>query len=64
MAASGTKSSAAPPASELSHTPPSEEEIRSLAYALYLQRRGTPGRPIDDWLEAERQLQARLSPQS
>jgi DUF2934 family protein len=35
---------------------PSDEEIRRLAYELYLTRGATPGLEIDDWLRAERQL--------
>jgi hypothetical protein len=44
---------AAPPAPEAP-----EEQIRALAFAIYLGRRGTPGRQVDDWLEAERRLRA------
>jgi hypothetical protein len=33
-----------------------EAEISRLAYQLYQSRGGTNGSPLDDWLEAERQL--------
>jgi DUF2934 family protein len=36
----------------------SDEEIRKLAYELYLTRGATAGSEIDDWLRAERQLAA------
>lgn len=34
----------------------SEAEISRLAYQLYEARGGVNGSPLDDWLEAERQL--------
>ena len=37
----------------------SEAEISQLAYQLYQRRGGTNGSPLDDWLEAERQLTSR-----
>jgi Protein of unknown function (DUF2934) len=33
-----------------------EDEIRSRAYDLYLQRDGVHGHDLDDWLKAEREL--------
>ena len=36
-----------------------EAEISRLAYELYQARGGTNGSPLDDWLEAERQLAGR-----
>jgi hypothetical protein len=33
-----------------------DEEIRRRAYEIYLERGEQPGREIDDWLEAEREL--------
>ncbi len=40
-----------------------EEEIADRAYSLWERRGRTPGRALDDWLEAERQLsQASPSP--
>jgi Protein of unknown function (DUF2934) len=34
-----------------------EEQIRARAYELYVARGGEPGHEIDDWLQAERELQ-------
>jgi hypothetical protein len=36
-----------------------EAEISRLAYQLYQARGGANGSPLDDWLEAERQLSGR-----
>jgi hypothetical protein len=36
--------------------PAREEEIRRRAYEIYLERGGQPGRELDDWLQAEREL--------
>jgi hypothetical protein len=36
-----------------------EVEISKLAYQLYQARGGVNGSPLEDWLEAERQLSAR-----
>ena len=41
---------------ELSH-----EQIARRAYEIYLQRGGEGGRDLDDWVEAERQLMARIA---
>ena len=37
---------------------PTHEEIGKRAYEIYLTRGGAPGREVDDWLEAERQLKS------
>jgi hypothetical protein len=37
------------------HTP-SREEIQLRAYEIYLERGGLPGNELDDWLQAEREL--------
>jgi hypothetical protein len=37
------------------------DEIRLRAYEIYLERGERPGRELDDWLEAERQLKSDLS---
>jgi len=34
-----------------------EDEIRLRAYEIYLQRGGEQGREMDDWLQAERELE-------
>ena len=36
-----------------------EAEISKLAYRIYQSRGGVNGSPLEDWLEAERQLSAR-----
>jgi Protein of unknown function (DUF2934) len=33
------------------------EEIRRRAYEIYLERAEQPGRDLDDWLQAERELE-------
>jgi hypothetical protein len=33
------------------------EDIRRRAYEIYLERREQPGRELDDWLQAERELE-------
>jgi hypothetical protein len=33
-----------------------KEEIRRRAYQIYLESGGQPGRELDDWLQAEREL--------
>ena len=35
---------------------PSREEITHLAYGLYLQRTCEPGKDVEDWLRAEKEL--------
>lgn len=35
-----------------------EDKIRSRAYELYVERGREPGRDIEDWLQAERELTA------
>ena len=37
-----------------------QEEIAKVAYELFEQRGRTPGRELDDWLEAERVVRQRL----
>ena len=39
--------------------PVTEAEISRLAYQIYQNRGGTNGSPLEDWLEAERQLLGR-----
>jgi hypothetical protein len=36
---------------------PSHEQIRLRAYEIYLERGGFPGNELDDWLQAERELE-------
>jgi hypothetical protein len=35
-----------------------EQEIRNRAYQIYLQRGAQPGYEVEDWLQAERELNA------
>ena len=35
-----------------------EHEVRTRAYELYLARGAQPGRELEDWLQAERELTA------
>jgi hypothetical protein len=36
---------------------PNHEEIWLRAYEIYLERGGLPGHELDDWLQAERELE-------
>jgi hypothetical protein len=38
-----------------------DEEIRRRAYLIYIERGEQPGRELDDWLQAERQLEGEMS---
>ena len=40
---------------------PVEEQIRLRAYEIYLQRGEAPGSEVDDWLQAEAELNAATS---
>jgi hypothetical protein len=42
----------------LTIAPPTEEEIRTRAYYLSLERRGRAADPLADWLRAEQELVA------
>jgi len=42
------------------HTP-GFEEIRLGAYEIYLERAGLPGDELDDWLQAEHELDSRAT---
>ena len=35
---------------------PTQDEIRARAHSIFLARRGAPGDPVVDWLQAEREL--------
>ena len=35
---------------------PTEEQIRTQAYQIFLERGGQPGHDIDDWIQAEYEL--------
>ncbi len=38
-----------------------QARIRARAYEIHLERGGMPGRDLDDWLEAEREIQAEIN---
>jgi hypothetical protein len=42
--------------------PPSPEQIAERAYQRFVERGGEPGREVEDWLEAERELRASHAP--
>ena len=35
---------------------PTQDQIATRAYEIYLERGSTPGDPMQDWLQAEREL--------
>ena len=43
------------------HTEPTSAQIAERAYFLFLERQG-PGGPLDDWLQAERELRNGSNP--
>ena len=45
-----------------SKTSPSAEEIRRRAFEIYRERGAIHGRDLDDWLQAERELQGTQPP--
>jgi hypothetical protein len=44
------------PAKTLHGAPPTLEAIRQRAHEIFLARGGSPGRELDDWLQAEQEL--------
>ena len=43
---------------------PSHEEISLRAYEIYLERGGLPGIELDDWLQAEAELERATPPKA
>jgi DUF2934 family protein len=43
---------------------PTREEIALRAYHIYLERRGAPGNPFEDWTRAERELTENPAPKA
>jgi hypothetical protein len=39
---------------------PRLEEIRIRAYEIYIERGGQPGHDLDDWIQAERELEPKM----
>ena len=52
-------SQGAPVEEVLSKNPPTPEEIRQRAFEIYIERGEIHGCDLDDWLQAERELQAK-----
>jgi hypothetical protein len=48
--------SALDPSVEAARKEPTQEEIALRAYHIYLEREGAGGDPLEDWLQAEREL--------
>jgi hypothetical protein len=46
------------PINSTAETLPIEEQIRQRAYELYLERGGESGSELEDWCEAEREIQS------
>jgi Protein of unknown function (DUF2934) len=46
---------------ELLQHPSDEQEIRDRAYQIYLQRGAQPGHELEDWLQAEREINEQSS---
>lgn len=44
------------PSVEASRTEPTQDEIALRAYHIFLEREGAAGDPVEDWLQAEREL--------
>ncbi len=40
---------------------PTHDEIRTRAYEIYRERGSLPGAEVEDWLQAERELETALS---
>ena len=45
-------------ATDTTGTQVTDQDISRLAYQIYESRRGNGGSPLEDWLEAERQLRS------
>jgi hypothetical protein len=56
MPKSKSVSKEAPKKSRKAATAPTYDEIALRAYHIYLERGATPGDPMRDWLQAEREL--------
>ena len=48
--------------SEHRSLPPSPDEVAKRAYYIYVSRGEAHGRDLDDWLQAEQQLQSSARP--
>ena len=43
---------------------PLEEQIRSRAHAIYMERGGQDGSEMDDWLQAEQEILSEQAPET
>lgn len=43
---------------------PLEEQIKQRAHEIYLQRGGQDGSDLDDWLQAEQEINSRQTPKA
>jgi len=57
--AKGAAAATPPKTRSAKKTTPTAEEIQVRAYEIYLERRGAPGNPLEDWVRAEHELVAR-----
>jgi Protein of unknown function (DUF2934) len=37
---------------------PNHDEVRRRAYEIYIERGGLPGQELEDWLQAEREIES------
>ena len=56
-----TSSNAQTPGASHPGAVPSEQEIAARAYEIFLSRGATDGSDLDDWLQAERELTAKIN---
>lgn len=56
MSKTGKSSSSALKKVRAPKSAPTQKEIAQRAYAIYLERGGTPGHELEDWIRAEREL--------
>lgn len=56
MSKSTETATRAPRKARSATTDPTPEQIQARAYELYLERKGAPGDPLQDWVRAEREL--------
>ena len=59
MAKSTETAVRAPGKARAATSDPTSEEIQARAYELYLERKGAPGDPLEDWVRAERELRGK-----
>jgi len=56
-----TSSNAQTPSASYPGSAPTEQEIAARAYEIFLSRGATDGSDLDDWLQAERELTAKMN---